>query len=259
MHMCALETHCAIDIGWREARYAFAVPDFSVILPLPMSAAENKGSAFTRLAGWAPLAHSVRTMLGPGGVSEPSRIVVATAQQLLSDVRACLAAHDLSSVAVVVADGAGTRTECIKAGLKYLGGHAISSPFVLVHDYQRPLASADVRDRVMERLRSGSEIVVPALALVDSVKAVDSLGSVTDTVDRSMLRTVQFPRGFSADRLAQLAADCTTDTFDELDEAIRARLDIAMVEGDPDAFVVEVPRDVQLVEAIISCRREDRR
>jgi 2-C-methyl-D-erythritol 4-phosphate cytidylyltransferase len=253
-----LNAHCAIVGRSGIARYALAVADFSVILPLPLSAAENKGSAFARLVGWAPLAQSVRSMLGTGGVSEPSRIVVATAQQLLSDVRACLAAHDLSTVAVVVAQGTGTRTQCVKAGMDYLAD-VDSTQFVLIHDYRRPLASADVRDRVMARLRDGCEVVVPALALVDSVKAVDSLGSVTATVDRSILRTVQYPRGFAANRLSQLVSGCTTDTFDELSEAIGAGLSITMVDGDPDAFIVVVPRDSQLVEAIISCRRDDRR
>lgn len=243
----------------RTARYPDSVPDFSVILPLPTSAAENKGTAFTRLAGWAPLAHSVRSMLGPGGVSGGGRIVVATAKELLGDARACLAAHGLSSVAIAVADGSGTRTQCVAAGLGYLVREAISSPFVLIHDYRRPLASADVRDRVIAQLRGGSEVVVPALPLVDSVKAVDSVGSVTGTVDRAILRAVQYPRGFAADRLSQLVDGCESEHFDELDEAIRAGLPVTTVEGDPDAFVIEVPRDAQLVEAIISCRQDDRR
>lgn len=230
-----------------------------MILPLPTSAAKNKGTAFTRLAGWAPLAHSVRSMLGPGGVSEEGRIVVATAKELLSDARACLAAHGLTSVAIAVAEGSGTRTQCVAAGLGHLDREAVSSPFVLIHDFRRPLASVGVRDRVITQLRGGSKVVVPALPMVDSVKAVDSVGSVKGTVDRAILRAVQYPRGFAADRLAQLVAGCDSENFDELEEAIRAGFPVTMVEGDPDAFVVEVPRDAQLVEAIISCRQADRR
>jgi 2-C-methyl-D-erythritol 4-phosphate cytidylyltransferase len=242
-----------------NARDPLTAAEFSVIMPLPRSAADDRESVFTPLAGSAPLARSVRSMLGPGGVSEQRRIVVASAQQLLNEVRACLAADELSAVAVAVAEQPGTRTQCVAAGLEYFAANSISSAHVLVHDYRRPLTSADVRDRVIARLRSGCEFVIPALPLVDSVKAVDSDGSVTGTVDRSALRMVQYPRGITVDRLSQLVAGCTTDTFDELQEAIRAGLPVTVVEGDRDAFVVEIPRDAQYVEAIISCRRAGRR
>ena len=97
------------------------------------------------------------------------------------------------------------------------------------------------------------------LPLTDSVKAVDPRGRITETVDRTTLRTVQYPRGFTADRLTSLVATCPTDDFDEVEESIRAGLTITVVDGDPDAFLVDLPRDGQLVEAIISTRRADPR
>ena len=102
-------------------------------------------------------------------------------------------------------------------------------------------------------------MVFPALPLTDSVKAVDSSGRIIETVDRTTLRTVQYPRGFTWDRLSSLVAACPTDDFDEVEEAIRAGLAITVVDGDPDAFVVDLPRDGQLVEAIISTRQDDPR
>lgn len=232
--------------------------DFAAILPLPISVAQNKASAFTHLAGWALLMHSVDAMRASGG-AEPRRIVVATAGQLLADVHACLAAHSLSDVDVVVAGGQGTRTDCIRSGAAHLAALAVAPRYIVIHDHRRPLASADVCDRVMAELRSGSEVVLPMLDLVDSVKTVDAHGSVTATVDRSTLRAVQYPRGFAAARLPQLVAACLDDDFDELKQASQAGLTITTVHGDPDAFVVDVPRDLRLGEAIISCRLSDQR
>ena len=245
----------------RTARYPDSVPDFSVILPLPTSAAENKGTAFTRLAGWARFAHSVRSMLGPGGVSGGGRIVVATAKELLGDARACLAAHGLSSVAIAVADGSGTRTQCVAAGLGYLVREAISSPFVLIHDYRRPLASADVRDRVIAQLRGGSEVVVPAPPAGGQRQSrrlggfCHGDGRPSDPAGGAVSAGL---RGRSVVAIGGRGPQ-ESEHFDELDEAIRAGLPVTTVEGDPDAFVIEVPRDAQLVEAIISCRQDDRR
>jgi 2-C-methyl-D-erythritol 4-phosphate cytidylyltransferase len=86
----------------------------------------------------------------------------------------------------------------------------------------------------------------------DSVKAVDEQGSVTGTFDRSTLRAVQYPRGFAVDQLAALLARRVCDDFDDLDEALRARVSVTVVEGDPHAFVAELPRDTRFLEAIIS-------
>jgi 2-C-methyl-D-erythritol 4-phosphate cytidylyltransferase len=87
------------------------------------------------------------------------------------------------------------------------------------------------------------------------VKAVDARGSVTETLDRSTLRSVQYPRGFTVDQLSQLLAQRTSDEFDELDESLRFGTPIAVVDGDADAFIVELPRDAAFVEAIIACRK----
>jgi 2-C-methyl-D-erythritol 4-phosphate cytidylyltransferase len=96
---------------------------------------------------------------------------------------------------------------------------------------------------------------MPALPLTDSVKAVDAVGSVTATLDRSTLQTVQYPRGFTTELLSQLLAHSASDDFDELSEALAARVAITVVDGDPDAFVVELPTDTTFVEAIIASRQ----
>jgi 2-C-methyl-D-erythritol 4-phosphate cytidylyltransferase len=76
-------------------------------------------------------------------------------------------------------------------------------------------------------------------------------------VDRSALRTVQFPRGFTASVLWQLISvspASASDDLDEFDAALRAGLDIGTVDGDANAFQVELPRDAHLLDAVIACR-----
>jgi 2-C-methyl-D-erythritol 4-phosphate cytidylyltransferase len=99
--------------------------------------------------------------------------------------------------------------------------------------------------------------VMPALPVTDSVKAVDARGSVTRTLDRATLTAVQYPRGFTVEQLSRLLARRISDEFDELDEAITAGVPITVVDGDPSAFVAELPRDTAFVEAIIACGRAD--
>jgi 2-C-methyl-D-erythritol 4-phosphate cytidylyltransferase len=217
--------------------------DLAAILPLPNTFADNAGAALTPLAGQPPVVRVARTMLGAA--------VIAAAEPLVGAVRETLATHGLSAVGVAVAKGPGSRAQCLAAGLRYLKDQP---RHVLVHDVRRPLAPASLRDRVIGALQAGSPVVMPMLPVTDSVKAVDPCGSVTGTLDRSTLRAVQHPCGFTADYLSQLLAQCRADEFDELDEALRTSTPIAFVDGDSDAFAVELPRDAAFVEAIIACR-----
>jgi 2-C-methyl-D-erythritol 4-phosphate cytidylyltransferase len=223
--------------------------ELSAIVPLPTAAAGNRAAVFAPVAGQAPLIRVVRAMLG---AAEPRSVVVATAAALVDDVRESLAAHHLS-VGLAVTTGTAGRAQCLAAGLEYLEREQTSS-YVLIHDFRRPLASTALRDRVIAELRNGSRVVMPALPLTDSVKTVDAQGSVTGTLDRSTLQAVQYPRGFASDQLAQLLTGRKSDEFDELEEAVRAGVPITMVDGDPNAFLVDLPSDAAFVEAVIACR-----
>jgi 2-C-methyl-D-erythritol 4-phosphate cytidylyltransferase len=214
--------------------------DLSSIVPLPAAFADN---AFAPLAGEASLTRVARTMCGAA--------VVAVAEPLADAVRETLAAQGLSTVGVAVAEGPGSRAQCLAAGLRYLDRQPRR---VMIHDIRRPLAPEGLRDRVIGALDAGSAVVMPVLAVTDSVKAVDVRGAVIGTLDRSTLQAVQYPRGFAVDQLTDLLAGRTSDDFDELEESLRAGMPITFVEGHPNAFVVELPRDTAFVEAVIACR-----
>ncbi|MGZ5377543.1 MAG: IspD/TarI family cytidylyltransferase [Mycobacterium sp.] len=226
--------------------------DVSVVIPLPISVADNTAAAFLPLVAQPPLVRVVRTLLG--AVTEPGRIVVAAAETLVDEVRAALASEDLTSVTVAAVDGGASRADCLAAALECLRQASFSTTHVLVHDISSPLVSADVAQRVVAGMRGGGTVVMPELPVTDSVKAVDVHGSVTATVDRSVLRAIQFPRGFAIDALDGLLAHRTSDAFDEIAVAIGAAAPITFVGGDPDAFRAELPRDAEFIEAIIASR-----
>jgi 2-C-methyl-D-erythritol 4-phosphate cytidylyltransferase len=164
-----------------------------------------------------------------------------------------LVAQGLSAVGVVAVADPASRARCVAAALESFTEQPMH---VLIHDIRRPLAPVSVRDRVIDALCAGGSVVMPMLPVTDSVKAVDAHGTVTGTLDRSALRAVQYPRGFTVERLSRLLTGCTSAEFDELDASLAAGASIATVEGDADAFVVELPRDAAYVEAIIACQSE---
>ena len=95
---------------------------------------------------------------------------------------------------VTVVTGGSTRSESVRLGLAAVNEEA---DFVLVHDAARALASTALTQSVIDALRAGDVAVIPALPEVDTVKVVDIEGYVISTPERSTLRKVQTPQGFS--------------------------------------------------------------
>ena len=243
---------------WRSAAPARSDgrmrPDWGLIVPISASIAANREVLFSKFGETVPLVHCLHSRMVAG--RRTADAVIAVAEALYTDVKALLAANAVS-VAVVPVPGRGSREECLSAGLARLSP---ASRYVLVHDIHRPLASTDLIDRILDGLRQGNDVVVPALAMVDSVKAVDSAGAVTETVDRARLRSAQYPRGFHRQHLADILA--TADALEDFDELILARrtgVHPTIVDGDPDAFALDIPRDVGLAEAIYTCRLDQLR
>lgn len=228
----------------------------AAIVPLPV--AEHPAALFEPLAGQSPLVRVVRDALA--AVGDPAGVVVAVAEKLAGDVREHLAREGIGAVGIaVVADEPASRAQCLAAALEQVVSAPVRALFVLVYDVRQPLTSAESRARVVERLTGGAPVVLPVLAVTDSVKAVDERGAVIASLDRSTLQTVQYPRGFATDHLAWLLSESPrgfdAGEFDEAVAATRAAGAIATVDGDADAITVDLPRDAPYLEAVIASRR----
>jgi 2-C-methyl-D-erythritol 4-phosphate cytidylyltransferase len=95
---------------------------------------------------------------------------------------------------VIVAGGA-TRSESVRAGLAAIP--TADADVILVHDAARPLATAELFERVINAVRDGADAAVPCVPVIDTLKRVDG-NLVVATVDRDDLVAVQTPQGFGA-------------------------------------------------------------
>jgi len=141
---------------------------------------------------------------------------------------------------VIVVTGGSTRSESVRLGLAAVSEKA---EFVLVHDAARALASTALAQSVIDALRAGDVAVIPALPEVDTVKVVDAAGYVVSTPERSTLRKVQTPQGFSYYVLKAAHAtpqDATDDAVLVADAGHKVRI----IAGEESALKITTPSDL---------------
>jgi 2-C-methyl-D-erythritol 4-phosphate cytidylyltransferase len=200
---------------------------------------EERPKAFVKLGELPLLAEPLRRLEESSWVDA---IVVAVPAEW--EEPAILLAEELAATKVVAAvTGGATRAESVRRALAEVSEDAL---VVLVHDAARPLITDDVIERVLAPLADGWDGVVPALPLVDTVKAVEG-DRVTATAAREKLVAVQTPQAFPAPRLRAAYAGELGDATDcaALVEAAGGR--IKWVQGDPRLLKVTTRADLELV------------
>lgn len=166
--------------------------------------------------------------------------------------RRALVSGGVSDVVVVgeVEDGVPPgrrRRDSVLAGLVQVPDEV---PYVLVHDAARPLASAQLVERVLERLTAGdADGVVPAIPVRDAIKHVSG-NKVLASVDREDLVVVQTPQGFGTPVLRRAHAQTTQDAADDAEIVAEVGGSLVTVEGELTNLKVTYPEDLTLLEAI---------
>jgi 2-C-methyl-D-erythritol 4-phosphate cytidylyltransferase/2-C-methyl-D-erythritol 2,4-cyclodiphosphate synthase len=146
-----------------------------------------------------------------------------------------------------VITGGVLRSDSVNLALKSLSP---STKYVLVHDAARALATSELAQRVLHGLTSGESAVIPALSVVDTIKEVDRDGYVRSTPDRSILRAVQTPQGFSVDVLKR-AHEASEDATDDaaLVEALGVK--VKTIPGEARAMKITNPEDIAMAVTLV--------
>jgi 2-C-methyl-D-erythritol 4-phosphate cytidylyltransferase/2-C-methyl-D-erythritol 2,4-cyclodiphosphate synthase len=96
---------------------------------------------------------------------------------------------------------------------------------------------------VLNQLIQGEQAVIPALDVIDTIKEVDSKGYVRNTLNRSSLKVIQTPQGFSRsvlERAHQASEDATDDAA--LVEALGVA--VKVIAGEQCALKITTPSDL---------------
>ena len=116
-------------------------------------------------------------------------------------------------------------------------------PNPVPNDAARALASTDLATRVIAQLHNGEVAVVPALAVVDTIKVTNSDGFVVSTPDRATLVSIQTPQGFKTSALRDAHASASEATDDAaLIEAAGGK--VKVIRGEERAIKITTPADL---------------
>lgn len=170
---------------------------------------------------------------------------VAVAAQVSDGVVVVVPAGDVEAesarlAASAVVAGGTSRAASVRNGLEAVPDDAA---IICVHDAARPLAGADVYERVVEEVRSGAAGAVPVVPVTDTIRRVD--GGV---VDRSTLQAVQTPQAFRAELLRAAHAEAQ-DATDDASLVEAAGYSVVAVEGRPRNIKITHPDDLAAAEA----------
>lgn len=164
---------------------------------------------------------------------------------------------DAAEFDALVAEGGSTRTASVIAALDALAAENPPIERVLIHDCARAFTPPQVFRTVARALAAGYRAVIPVVPVIDTIKTVDAHGTVTATPSRALMRAVQTPQGFWAEKLraaheysrtldASVAEQITDDAMAL--EALGER--VHTVDGHVDAFKITTPLDLRIARAL---------
>jgi len=149
--------------------------------------------------------------------------------------------------------GGRSRQESVYNGLKHCTGE-----YVMVHDGNRPLVSADLVRRVLSAARKYGA-AIPALPVVDTIKKVCG-DRVQSTLPRHLLYAVQTPQVFKRSLLWQAYTYARENNIEATDDSALVEAvghPVYVVQGEMSNVKITTPDDFRWVQDMFRyCRRK---
>ena len=155
---------------------------------------------------------------------------------------------------VTLVAGGPTRCASVRNALEAIDTDTISR--VLIHDGARPLISAAVIGRVLAALDT-HPAAAPALPIADALWSGTD-GRVTGLTPRDGLYRAQTPQGFHLTPILTAHHAFAGDAKDDVEIALAAGLDVAIVEGEEENIKITWPDDFARAERIAKGRMDIR-
>ncbi len=146
--------------------------------------------------------------------------------------------------------GGERRQDSVWNGLKAMEGYC---DMVIVHDGVRPFVSPEILKRLMAAMED-AQAVVTAVPALDTIKRVDGMGIVLDTLQRNTLFHIQTPQGFRYDLIKEAYTRALKEGILGTDDAYfveRMGIPVKVIEGSPFNIKITTPEDIVLAHYIL--------
>ncbi|CAB4632818.1 unannotated protein [freshwater metagenome] len=204
----------------------------------------DQPKAFVDLAGKSLLEHSIFNALATKNLRQ---LIIAVPESYLSEILELENQLDGRGVDIRVVVGGQTRQASVSEALAVLAGGIDT---VLVHDSARALTSTELFNRVSDAVFENQIGVIPALAVVDTIKKYRG-DLVEDTIDRAELIRAQTPQGFPTDLLVKAHVAATSDYTDDAALVQAFGGTIMMVQGEEQAMKITTPADLETAQGYL--------
>ncbi|MBR2938603.1 MAG: 2-C-methyl-D-erythritol 4-phosphate cytidylyltransferase [Kiritimatiellae bacterium] len=176
------------------------------------------------------------------------RIVLVVRKDQIVASKAVAKMFGISKLQAVVAGGT-RRQESVAAGL---AACEPDTQTVLVHDGARPCVTPELIDEMAAAVRK-APAAAPGRPVSDTLKNCAKGLSVTKTVSRDRLWTVQTPQAFQYQALrdAYRQLDAKTEVTDDCQAAELAGIPVKIVENFAPNFKLTTPADMQLLALLL--------
>ena len=174
-------------------------------------------------------------------------VVLVTREE---DIPAVRAATEAIKLPVTIVPGGDTRQASVWSGLCAL---PTSCTHVLIHDGARCLVDEGTILRCMASV-DACGTGVAAVPAIDTIKLVDGNEIATATPDRSILRAVQTPQGFTVEIIRRAHEAAMRDGFIGTDDASlveRLGLPVRLTLGERRNIKLTTPEDMLMAEAFL--------
>ncbi|MFF2912601.1 2-C-methyl-D-erythritol 4-phosphate cytidylyltransferase [Paenibacillus sp. NPDC057934] len=173
-----------------------------------------------------------------------SEIVLVTGAEDMERCREWTASYKLDKVKAIVPGGS-ERQHSVYRGLLQL-----NTEWVMVHDGVRPFVHpSEIEACYQQALQSGAAVL--AVPVKDTIKQVDSGGTVVSTPDRRSLWAIQTPQTFRLSDLLMAYEAAEQDGFlgtDDSSLAERAGIAVSVVEGSYRNIKITTREDLDFAE-----------
>ena len=196
----------------------------------------------------------MRTLTALQRAAAIDEIVIAAREDALVDISTLCKTYGITKCSKVVRGGESRCHSVLLAALEA----SPEAKLLAVQDGARPLVTPALIDRTVEAAAKCGA-AAPAVPVKDTIKSVGQGNTVTQTLDRSVLRAVQTPQVFDGALLKaalQNALEHQLPITDDCSAVEQLGKAVLLVEGDEENLKITTPIDLVLAAAILKDREE---